>query len=65
MRQLAQPQKQWPDLRPKTLEGLAQKKEYMLLTEIYLEDGEIDQALEFVGTGKGSQPSLGRLLASG
>ena len=54
MRQLAQPQNQWSDLRPKTLEGLAQKKEHVLLTEIYLEEGEIDLALESLERAKAS-----------
>jgi len=46
MRQLAQPQKQWPDLCAKTQESLAQKGRHELLTEIFLEDGKIDEALE-------------------
>ena len=54
MRQLAQPQNQWPDLRTKTLEGLAHKMEHVLLTEIYLEEGEIDQALELLERAKAS-----------
>jgi uncharacterized Zn finger protein len=46
MRQLAQPKKQWQDLRAKTLESLAQKGDHELLTEIFLKEGKIDQALE-------------------
>ncbi len=45
MRQLAQSQNRWSDLRLKTLERLAQDGEYTMLTEIYLEEGEIDQAI--------------------
>ncbi len=46
MRQLAQPQNQWPNLRTKTLEGLAQKREHDLLTRIFLEESNVDQAIE-------------------
>jgi uncharacterized Zn finger protein len=54
MRRLAQPQKQWQDLRAKTLASLAQKGEHNLLTEIYLEEGEIDQALASLERAKAS-----------
>ncbi|MBA4379666.1 MAG: hypothetical protein C0393_03090 [Anaerolinea sp.] len=54
MRQLAQPQQQWPDLRAKTLASLAQKGEHALLTQIYLEECEIDRALESLERAKAS-----------
>ena len=54
MRRLAQPQKQWPGLRTKTLESLDQKGEQALLTEIFLEEGQIDQALESLERARGS-----------
>jgi uncharacterized Zn finger protein len=54
MHQLSQPQKQWPDLRTQTLESLAQKGEHALLTEIFLEEGKIDQALESLERAKAS-----------
>ena len=46
MRQLAEPQQQWTDLRTKTLESLVQKREHILLTEIFLEEGKVDRAIE-------------------
>lgn len=52
MRQLAQPQQQWADLRNKTLESLAQKGRHDLLTEIFLEEGLIDQALSSLDMAK-------------
>jgi uncharacterized Zn finger protein len=55
MHQLAQSQKKWPDLRAKTLESLAQKGEHALLTEIFLEDGKIDLALESLEQMKASK----------
>ena len=55
MHQLVQSQKEWPDLRTKTLESLAQKGEHALLTEIFLEDGKIDQALESLERMKASK----------
>ena len=54
MHQLSQPQKQWSDLRTQTLESLAQKGEHALLTEIFLEEGMIDQALESLERAKAS-----------
>ena len=54
MHHLAKPQKQWLDLRIKTLEGLAQKGEHALLTRIFLEEGRIDQALEALERAKAS-----------
>ena len=55
MEQLAQPQKEWPDLRTKTLESLAQKGEHALLTEIFLEEDKIDRALESLERMKASR----------
>ena len=55
MHQLAQSQKKWPDLRAKTLESLAQKGEHALLTEIFLEEGKIDLALESLERMKASK----------
>ena len=45
MRRLAEPMGQWQKLRSETLDRLAKKGEYRFLTEIYLEEGEIDPAL--------------------
>ena len=61
MHQLTQPQEEWPDLRTKTLESLAQKGEHALLTEIFLEDGKIDQALESLERMKASKHYWGGL----
>lgn len=52
VRQLAQPQ--WAELRNKTLESLAQKGQHDLLTEIFLEEGLIDQALSSLDIAKKS-----------
>ena len=38
----------WEDLRPRLLAGWSATKEYHLLTDIHLEEGEIDLALESV-----------------
>lgn len=46
MRQLAAGLEGWLALRTKTLERIAQTKDDRLLIEIFLEEGEIDQALE-------------------
>src|SRR6185369_11555188 len=54
MRPLAQPQKQWPGLRTEILESLDQKGQQALLTEIFLEEGRIDQALESLERARGS-----------
>jgi uncharacterized Zn finger protein len=54
MRDLAKPLEQWQDLRAKTLASLAQKGDHSLLTEIYLEEGEIDQALASLERAKAS-----------
>jgi uncharacterized Zn finger protein len=45
MRQLAQRLEQWPGLRASTLKRMDQKEEYAILTEIFLKEDEIDQAL--------------------
>jgi uncharacterized Zn finger protein len=45
MRRLAEPLGQWQELRAETLDRLANKGEYRLLTGIYLEEGYIDLAL--------------------
>jgi len=54
MHQLAQPLKQWPDLRNHTLESLAQKGEHALLCKIFLEEGMVDRALEALERAKAS-----------
>ena len=46
MQELAQPQNHWKDLRLSTLERLTNDEKYVLLTEIYLEEDQIDQALD-------------------
>ena len=45
MRRLAEPLGQWQKLRAETLDRLAEKGEHIFLTEIYLEEGQIDPAL--------------------
>jgi hypothetical protein len=45
MRRLAETLARWQDLRAETLDRLAKKGELTLLTEIYLEEGQIDLAL--------------------
>ncbi|MBM4427460.1 MAG: hypothetical protein FJ031_09500 [Chloroflexi bacterium] len=54
VRQLAQTQQQWAELRNKTLESLAQKGKHDILTEIFLEEGQIDQALSSLDIAKKS-----------
>lgn len=46
MQKLAQPLNQWKDLRLSTLERLRYDEKHVLLTEIYLEEDQIDQALD-------------------
>ena len=45
MRWLAEPLGQWQELRAETLDRLAKKGDYSFLTEIYLEEEQIDPAL--------------------
>jgi uncharacterized Zn finger protein len=45
MRRLAKPLGQWQERRAETLDHLAKKGEHSFLTEIYLEEGQIDPAL--------------------
>ena len=59
MRQLAVDLEQWPDLRAKTLERLSQAGNDALLTEIFLEEGEIDRALESLRASQGVGSFLG------
>jgi uncharacterized Zn finger protein len=54
VRQLAQIQQQWAELRNKTLDSLAKKGQHDLLTEIFLEEGLIDQALSSLDIAKKS-----------
>jgi len=54
MRQLAQPQQQWADLRAKTLKSLLQKDQHNLLTEVFLDEKEIDLALASLDRAKSS-----------
>ena len=60
IRQLAQPLNRWPDLRIRILESLGQAAKFVLLTEIFLEEGEIDRAIEFSGSGKEIHVPLGK-----
>jgi uncharacterized Zn finger protein len=46
IRDLAQKVERWPDLKKKLLIELSKQKNYNLLTEIHLDENEIDQALE-------------------
>jgi uncharacterized Zn finger protein len=46
LRDLARPLETWDELRSATLARLADEEKYHLLTEIYLEEGEVDRALE-------------------
>jgi uncharacterized Zn finger protein len=48
MRELARPLGRWDDLRAAVLARLADEGRFGLSTEIYLEEGEIDRALEIV-----------------
>ena len=54
VRELAQPQQQWAELRNKTLESLTQKGQHDLLTEIFLEEDLIDRALSLLEIAKKS-----------
>ncbi len=54
LRDLALPLEQWDELRTATLARLANDERYRLLTEIHLEEGEVDRALETVGQVRGS-----------
>jgi len=46
LRTLARPMEGWDDLRSAILSRLAEEDRYMLLIEIYVEEGEVDRALE-------------------
>jgi len=46
LRDLARPLERWDGLRAVTLSRLANQGQYGLLTEIHLEEGEVDRALE-------------------
>jgi uncharacterized Zn finger protein len=46
MKNLALPLNEWTELRIETLEKLTRDKHFVLLVGIYLEEGEIDRALE-------------------
>jgi uncharacterized Zn finger protein len=48
LKELAGPLGRWESLRSSILARLTQEKKYNLLTEIYLEENEIDQALQTV-----------------
>jgi uncharacterized Zn finger protein len=54
MRKLAADLGEWPELRAKMLDRLSQSGKYRLLTEIFLEEGEIDLALESLERDKAS-----------
>lgn len=54
LRDLARPLERWDKLRTATLARLADDEQYRLLTEIHLEEGEVDQALETVEQVRGS-----------
>jgi uncharacterized Zn finger protein len=44
----------WDELRTEIMARLANDEQYRLLTEIHLEEGEVDRALETVGQARGS-----------
>jgi uncharacterized Zn finger protein len=46
LRGLARPLERWDDLRAAVLSRLASEGQYHLLTEIHLEEGEVERALE-------------------
>lgn len=48
LRDLACSLRRWDELRAAILARLADEEKYHLLTEIYLEEGEVDRALESV-----------------
>jgi uncharacterized Zn finger protein len=48
LRQLAQKLDRWPALRQEVIAGLTEKQQTDLLTRIYLDEGDIDRALETV-----------------
>jgi uncharacterized Zn finger protein len=48
LRELAQSLGQWDDLRTAILSRLTEEKRYDLTTEIYLEEGRVDRALETI-----------------
>lgn len=48
VRELSQQLGTWRELRPQLLAGWSAAKEYGLLTEVYLEEGEVDLALKSV-----------------
>jgi uncharacterized Zn finger protein len=48
LRDLARPLERWDELRAAILARLADEGQYHLLTEIHLEEGEVDRALETV-----------------
>ena len=49
MRDLAQSTGRWDEVRMTTLTHLSEQEHHSLLTEIHLDEGEIDQALEALG----------------
>ncbi|MCI0464295.1 MAG: SWIM zinc finger family protein [Gemmataceae bacterium] len=50
VRQLAQQQRRWQELRPELLESLKKSGSRSVLVQIYLDEGDIDRALETVQT---------------
>ncbi len=54
LRDLALPLERWNILRAATLARLADDKQYRLLTEIHLDEGKVDRALETLGKVRGS-----------
>jgi uncharacterized Zn finger protein len=60
VRGLAQQLGRWEKLRAEVLARLARDRNYTLLTEIYLHEGEVDKALETVTYASGSIPTWGQ-----
>ena len=54
LRDLSRPLERWEKLRTAILARLADERQYHLLTEIHLEEGEVDRALETVEQVRGS-----------
>jgi uncharacterized Zn finger protein len=58
IRQIATLQELWPELRTRILTSLIQQGQHTVLTEIYLEEGEIDKALEALEKAKANRRYL-------
>jgi uncharacterized Zn finger protein len=65
LRDLARPVRKWDALRTATLARLADEEQHQLLTEIHLEEGDVDRALESletIGTSRWGWPRASRQL---